>query len=315
MNATYNITNNRFFFDPARRLTPEEYEKSKALKFQWYPGRKIFSGIWSPEKEDFLLSFVEQIEEDDTPDDVEARAERFQQYAEKNEEEAINAAQRSATANTERRQRLAAGRAQTAQEKAEHWQRRTAAAIAHAQRKDNPGVITRRIEGIEKDQRYFNKEKDNAQKFINAWNNTAYELDQKRAEGIAGYGGHFQGNAPAKEGDKYKHSLYDGLRDGRITPEEARKIAVETLEKRIAYCDRWLQHLQRRLDYENAYLAAVGGDMRQAQLLPGMKIVCRWGECVVLKVNKKTVDVQASPNGRTFKTRIERSTIKEVLTA
>lgn len=159
MRATYNITTNRFkvWFD--ERLSPEDYKRAKECNFVWYPGQKCFSSIWYPQAEDFIKSFGIEIEEDDTPDDVEARVNRFEKYADRAEREAENSADYARRDDiTERRAAAAEKRAQTETEKAEHWNQRIAGAIAHAQYKDRPDVIARRIKGLEADLR--RKERD-----------------------------------------------------------------------------------------------------------------------------------------------------------
>ena len=81
--ATYNITDDRFKFWPAERLSPSDYAEAKACKFQWFPGQKCFSAIWRPQAEDFLARLGVEIEDVCEVDDVAARVERFDRYAAK----------------------------------------------------------------------------------------------------------------------------------------------------------------------------------------------------------------------------------------
>src|SRR5258706_16448759 len=112
--ATFNITNNRFKVYPLQdgsRLTSAEDDERKRCNFQWYPGQKCFSAIYTPQAEDWILSFGVEIVEDDTPDDLEGGVERFSRYAENDERDAACAAQRASEATTARRLRLAQGTA------------------------------------------------------------------------------------------------------------------------------------------------------------------------------------------------------------
>lgn len=150
--AEFNITTNRFkvWFD--RRLTDEQYKTASNCNFVWFPGQKCFSSIWYPEAEDFIKSFGIEIEDNDTPDDVESRVNRFAKYATRAEESAESSASYAMREDiTARRAKLAENRAMNETEKAAHWNRRIAGAIAHAQHKDRPDVIARRIKGLNTD--------------------------------------------------------------------------------------------------------------------------------------------------------------------
>jgi hypothetical protein len=157
--ATYNMHDDRLkvWFD--ERLSKEDYNKAKQIGFVWFYGQKCFSCVWRPGAEDFIASHGIDIECIAEADDVAARAERFDRYANNAEDRAANAAERLETgrANTERRARLAEGVAAREFSKAEYWQGRIAAAIAHADFKEDPGLIYRRIDGLETDLRRHTK--------------------------------------------------------------------------------------------------------------------------------------------------------------
>jgi hypothetical protein len=213
MKATYNITTNRFkvWFDA--RLTPEQYAESKRCNFVWYPGQKCFSSIWYPQAEDFIKSFGIEIEEDDTPDDVEARVNRFDKYAQRAETDSERSADYASRGDiTPRRAEAAERRATTEAEKAAHWNQRIAGAISNAQYKDRPDVIARRIKKI--------------------------ETDLHRAE------------------REIKLSL---CKDGNYLNDNHHWVRPEEVETVKVAATRWIEHYTRRLEYEKAYLDAVGG--------------------------------------------------------
>jgi len=224
MHAIYNITNDRLcvWFDD--RLSAEQYEKARSLKFQWWPGRKCFSAVWSPSAEDFICSFGIAIEQDDTPDDVAARVERFAQRAEKTEAEAESTKRYlEERANTERRIRLAEGKLERTQSEAEHWQRRIDGAIRHAAHKERPEVIGRRILGLEADERYW------------------------QMRGVPP-----SGEATEYEGEK---AFWVGHSRGGWWVKESAFPAMN----RNAW--RWLAHIADRLEYERASYEAAGGSL------------------------------------------------------
>ena len=262
--ATYNITNDKIKFYPEEigRLPADRYKEARTLGFLFWHGSKCFAAKWSPGAEDFVKSYDLTIEEDDTPDDLDSRVARYEKYADKAEQEAEQAAERAMVANTERRVRMAESSTETNIDKAAHWHSRIAGAIRWAAHKDDPSVIVRRIEGLEKDlrrQEQYWKPK------------AAY----KNSDGSV--------------------SLYfsNGGRGGQM-------IHTEELNNTQVYAKRWIDHIQARLEYERAYLEAVGGDPRKA--VEGLNIgdVVLYGneECTVLRVGPKNVVIKTNYGGR-----------------
>ena len=289
MKATFNITSNRFKFYPGEeRLSEEQNQLRKRYNFNWYPGQKCFSAIWTPQAEDWILSFGIEIEEDDTFDDVEGRVKRYQKYAENDERDAEHAQERLVNANTTRQAKQAEGTARAKLEEAEYWQGRIAGAIRHAAYKDRPDVIGRRIKGLEKDQRKQTKNKEQGKKWMKLWQGIPENISRKDGEPtsifeaakyLANYDPlHHSRCWPASQ---YPKSTYEGERsiwsvldDQVITGEEAQEIAIQAHTKSIAHADRWLTHLARRLEYEKAYLTAVAGEEKaEAVLAPKPKRV------------------------------------------
>ena len=71
--ASYNLHDDRLklFLDQGDRIPREEYLALKKLGLAWWRGSKCLSGIWTPEREDAILGYVEEIEF--LVDDVDAR--------------------------------------------------------------------------------------------------------------------------------------------------------------------------------------------------------------------------------------------------
>lgn len=256
MKATYNITSNRFkvWFDD--RLSPEDYKRAKECNFVWYPGQKCFSSIWYPQAEDFIKSFGIEIEEDDTPDDLESRVNRFEKYAERAESDSENAADYARRDDiTARRAEAAEKRAQTEAEKAEHWKRRIAGAIAHAQYKDRPDVIARRIKDLEKQQKKHVSNKD-------------------------------------KDPQKYAAMLKEHPYTKDETPERHAE-RVAQFAAAVEFSRRWYDHLEKRLQYERAYLEAVGGSPvdKLANIKAGDPVMYEGRLYRAAKVNKTTIQL------------------------
>lgn len=288
MEATYNITNNRLFFWPNKgeRLPADKYQEAKRAGFVWWP-RGCFTAIWCPTAEDFIKSYGLTIMEDDQPDNVEARVERFEKYAADDERTAQYAEQRLETgaAHTDRQVRQAEGTAQSKTEEAQYWHRRIAGAISHAEYHDRPDVIARRIKGIEADLRKHTKEHGEGAALEALWKKTS--MDKERAVKLANYSsiwGKFPQSAYA--GDQ---SLWSVLDKGELTTEEAQAYALAHYERLLTHESRWIDHLNMRLEYERAYLAAAGG-------MPSDNIELRVGMVVggreITKVNRTTVEVK-----------------------
>lgn len=269
--ATYNVTNDRLkvWFDD--RLPEAEYKKARDAKFQFWHGSGCFSAVWSPEAEDFILSYGITIEEDDTPDDVESRVERYQRYAANDEQAAEYAEERARTANTRRQLAQAENTAANKIDEARYWHDRIAGAIRLAAYKDKPDVITRRIKRLEADKRREQRTEKQSEDWIKLWNSIPLKL---KSGGMAsmdesalflanrdpGHCSHcfLQSEYPTStyEGPR---SLWSALNDHVITGEQAQTLALEHHGKNLVHARRWIAHLDLRIEYETAYLVAVGG--------------------------------------------------------
>ena len=269
--ATYNICKNELKFFPACRLSQEEYNAfTKGAGFAFWHGQKCFAGAWSVAKEDLIHSYGVEIVADDRPDDIEARVERFEKYADQHERGAEYAAGRVENATTLRRLRLAQNTFENETESAAHWHERIASAIRHADFKVRPDVIARRIKGLEADLR----KQEKSIKELLAHVDRFYS-DFQRANGIAWE----VRRADLPDDVKAKWLEYLGEK-------------VDSVKR---YAQRWIDHLNRRLEYERAYLEAVGGDPAAAMsnLKNGDKCVYHGIVMIAAKVSKVNVILAA----------------------
>jgi hypothetical protein len=262
--ATYNITDDRLKVWFAERLSPTEYADAKAAGFQWWPGSKCFSCVWKPQAEDFLARFGAEVEDIAEADDVAARVDRFARYAENAEETAEHAAARleNGDANTARRQRLAENVAAREFSTAAHWQRRISGAIRHAQHKENPGAIYRRIATLDTDLRRHER---------------GQIVDETCTDG-------------------------DRVWVGGNNRGQGSYIARGEVAEFVAWHKRWADHIAHRLEYERARLGATGSELaklasNEVQIEKGGAIrlnrrrVCTEGWYLVTKVNPSSVEV------------------------
>lgn len=179
--ATYSPEDNKLRLYPFARLDTETYQRVKAAGFSWAPKQELFvAPMWTPSREDILIELCGEIEDEDKSlvDRAEERAERFEGYSDKREEEAERAhaavdevAKRFEGGqpilvghHSERRARKDAERIENGMRKAldlwktsKYWEQRAAGAIHHAKYKERPDVRARRIKGIEADKRKAEK--------------------------------------------------------------------------------------------------------------------------------------------------------------
>ena len=284
MRASFNITDDKIRLDPeGARLTDEQYKQAKACNFAWWPGRKIFVAKWGVSAEDFVLSLVSKIEEDDTLDDVESRVERYQKHATDAESSAERSAEYSQEATTARRRELSQNRAENEAEKALYWTRRISGAIERAAYREQPGVIARRIKGLESEERKYLKESSEEECLGAALYNSRVDLPLEGdiPDGIVGvktYSVKFNGVE--------QYQTRSGYDKAKL---EAGKERHKTLYTRM------LVHVQQRLEYERALLVATGGlptDGKTWEVGGGVKLGGQWQE--ILKVNRTTFNAKSN---------------------
>jgi phospholipid N-methyltransferase len=169
-------------------------------------------------------------------------------------------------------------------ETAQYWKDRAKGAIRHAKYKELPGVRARRIKGLEADKRKEGRERDQAVKCLKFWsgeldvrekatnNKIKLEVTHKSAVWFCNYFDHTSQCFTLTDYPREKPlSQYEGIitlwsalggSDGPetaiITVEQAKEIAIGRHIGIIADCDRWIQHINNRLEYERAMLDEQG---------------------------------------------------------
>ncbi len=303
--ATYNITDDKIRVSFYSKLPDEDYQKVRKAGFAYWRGSKLFVAKWSTYAEDLLKEWGIEIEEDETPDDVEARVDRFSRYAD-NAQRSSDAAFTQADGiashipfgqpilvghHSERHARADAKRIENGMRKgiaeadrASYWKRRIASAIAHAERKERPDVIARRIKGLEADERKFERHlspQKKAEMMVSLWHDEKYQMSkQYQAE---------QGEHWTAEGEEsWLKSQVEVLR-ARV-----REIFEPRWRGHESWAQRNLEHVKMRLEYERAMYEASGGmraDQLKFEVGGAIRFWDGWRE--IVKVNQKTITARS----------------------
>lgn len=322
--ATYSPEDNKLRLYASSRLDEATYSQVKANGFIWAPKQGLFvAPMWTPQREDLLIELAGEIGDEDISlvDRAEQRAERFEEYSDKREDDAIRA-KKSVDAicdgiplgqpilvghHSERRARKDAERIENGMrravkmwETAQYWTARAAGAIRAAKYKERPDVRARRIKAIEADLRKVEKNLESAQLRTKLWVDAGPELTHGKARALANLDGYdgtcyplkdFPRNPPVSQ---YEGAMgaWSALGDtpelGIITPAQAREQRIRQISSYIPHGERWKQHYENRLAYERAMLADSGGlraDSFDVQV--GGQIQRRGEWLVVTKLNKR----------------------------
>lgn len=275
--ATYSAEDDKLRIYPAARLPKQEYDLVKVAGFSWAPKQELFFAMWSPGREDLCLAMCGgEINEEDTSmvERAEARSERFDQYSDnamhrgeqvqKSVEQIMDGipfgqpilighhSQRRAERDAEKIQN-GTRRAVMEYKKANYWENRAAGVKAHANYLSQPTVIHRRIKKLQSELRKFKKETAEATTYIKVWQAL------KTIEGATKIANYDHISIPANDRHPYGSSLWQELDEGALTLEEAVKIAVDAHQRGNAFRERWIEHLEGRIRYENALLDEKGG--------------------------------------------------------
>lgn len=307
--ATYNITDDKLRLSLGYKPEAEEVEKLKKAGFAYWFGSKLNVAKWSTAAEDYILSLGIEISEDDTPDDVETRVERFSTYADNASKsaEAASAHAHNILApipsgqpiqlghHSERRHRNTIKRADAAMQRAvsetereAHWRSRVASAIAHAKYKERPDVIARRIKGLEADERTYKRE------------------IEKRGEIRANIFSNMRDDVRKKIGADYGNSpeVTAWIKDNHDTfSVEFEQKFSDAWTRHERWAKRWLAHVQKRLEYERALLEAMGGTAKlKWELQVGGQVQHAGAWYMILRINKKGGEiVSVTTNARFHK--------------
>ncbi len=278
--VTYNITTDKLIFAPDARLSDAEYQAAKAARFVFWPSRKVFAATWSTQSEDFILSLGCEIEADDTPDDLEGRVERFQGYAEAAEMDAERSALAVSGLNVDGTERT---KPMTA--------RRTEITLAHVAKASEEALHwQRRIEGAI---RHAAKMDDPG-------------VIARRIEKLEAEKRKFERESKLQGSSGIAYDVLEARDKG--------KDVTSMITAHVAWAQRWIDHIAMRLEYERAYLAAVGGspDAGLAFEVGGM---VKWHGyiCQIEKVNPKTIRVNVLSMAYPWYLNLNKTEIKESL--
>jgi hypothetical protein len=325
--ATYSPDDNKLRFYAPCRLTPTEYAEAKSCGFSWAPKQQLFvAPAWTPAREDLLLRWAGEIEDEDTSlvERAEERADRFEGYEEKRRDDAqaAHAAVERITDgiplgqpilvghHSERHARRDAERIENGMRKAirawdtaNYWKSRAAGAIQAAKYKELPAVRSRRIKRLESELRKTRAEQEKAKKRLRFWTEIAPKLTRERLIEICG-GMASDGEVTLADGAK-SWSAYSALKDEKIEPAEVIRQRVESLPRFNARLERWAQHYEGRLEYERAMMEDATGvshlSDRWPHLAVGARITCRhwqldWRTDVVFVVSKVNIGANGKPS-------------------
>jgi phospholipid N-methyltransferase len=305
LTATYSPEDNKLRLYPVTRLDKKTYERVRGEGFIWAPKQELFvAPAWSPSREDLLIELCREIGDEDTSlvDRAAERAERFQDYSEKRADEAQTARETVSKIadnipfgqpilvghHSERHARKDAERIENGMRKAvqlwdtaKYWKQRAAGAIRHAKYKELPGVRHRRIKGLESEKRKQERRIAESERYLKLWQhgNMTPEFALKIAATDRIY---------FRDGDDpYGTSAYTLLTQNKVMPEECarRSIGIHTCS--IEFANRWLAHLNNRLEYERAMLEESGGlaaDRFNIEI--GGQVLARGEWVTVLRVNR-----------------------------
>jgi phospholipid N-methyltransferase len=279
--ATYSPDDNKLRLYCSTRLDAETYAKVRAAGFIWAAKQDLFvAPAWSPEREDLCVELAGDVGDEDTSltDRAEERAERFDGYQDNRREDADRAhAAVSAIADgipfgqpilvghhSERHARRDAEkiengmrRAVKAWKTAEYWKYRAAGAIRHAKYKERPDVRARRIKTIEADRRKSLRNKDAADRSLRLWQTVA-DPDASPIRRKDGTPMTTRDRALAIANTEHGYAVWSDLDANRITGEEAQTTRIAQITSYLPRLQRWIDHYDRRLEYERAMLAESG---------------------------------------------------------
>jgi hypothetical protein len=261
------------------RVSEELFDALRKLGFQRAYQQECFFAVWSPGREDCAIGLCGGLDDEQTtPEErAEAKAERLAGYS-------ANAGKRAEQADAAARQIFdmipfgqpilvghhSEGRARRDQErienrtrkavenwrKEEYWRDRAQGVLAHAEHRERPDVILRRIKKLEAERRKREKEKMFA----------FSDLEWAKV--------HFIEKA-------FGYSMFD---EYTLTPEQEAEVAADLERSKAANterCDRWIAHLDLRLAYERELYDNADGpkpDVLVDRLKPGCMIKARsWG--------------------------------------
>jgi protein-L-isoaspartate O-methyltransferase len=312
--ATYSPDDNKIRLYPSARLPRDLYDRVKAAGFSWAPRQEIFvAPMWTPSREDLAVELAGQLDDEDQTltERAEERAERFEGYQENRARDAEQA-HRAVSAiadniplgqpilvghHSEKRARKDAEKIENGMRRAvkmwdtaEYWKRRARGAIMHAKYKERPDVRARRIKKIEADKRKQERTLAECESSVRRWNRNREQIEAGTMVLTLNYA------LAVANVDRLQ--IWGDLKDGKITPEDARAKVLAARARMIAHAQRWIEHYDHRLAYERAMIEDAGGtatDKTGPQAGGGCRCWCSPGYgrgwSFIKKVNRVSVTV------------------------
>lgn len=271
--ATYSPEDNKLRIYPLNRLDKDLYDELKTQGFGWAPKQELFvKPSWSPEAEDLCIRLAGTIEPEDTTmaERAEAKAERLKALAEKRADEARGF---SAAANnmsfgdqpillghhsqrkmekTQKAQERNEERAKEASSAVRYWNWKMMGTVAHANHKNRPDVIERRIKTLLTDLRKKQRELHAAGDCLSLWERCKGFEDAERQRAFAFKIANFRWDICVPD-------TLDHIRDESKPLAEIidDNIALGQKRKNDPKLHRKINHILNRLTYERAQLGEV----------------------------------------------------------
>lgn len=270
ISATYSPEDNKLRLYASARLDAETYARVKEAGFKWAPRQELFvAPKWTPAREDLAIELAGDIEPEEMTlaERAALKAERLETLAAKRYAQAeaqFARADLSESASgipfgqpilvghhSERKHRKAIDRASRAlaaavksEQTANYWLYRATGVECFANMKNDPRTRQNRIKTLLAELRDLQRAINTANSNLQIWEKVTTD-DQIRAlignSNIAPYG------------------MYSDLRDGKITPQEARERCIKgsTLVATGPTRKRWIEHVLNRLAFERSMLGDV----------------------------------------------------------
>lgn len=293
--ATYSPEDNKLRIYAFHRLDNETWARMKANGWKWAPKQELFvAPKWTPEREDLARELCGDIGDEalSVEDRATQRAERFAGYLANRRRDAEGYRETAQALSEDipfgqpilvghhsaRRAMRDARRIESAfnnaldhWSRAEYWEQRIPAVLAHAEGRGDKGTRERRIKGLEADARRVAKAVNEYAEF-GALVTAALALEGE-AQGAAMLEAfnhsdcHFSycftlAKYPREEPlSQYegRQGLWSALSDGIASAETLGELALRSVRGSTAWSQRWLDHYKVRLGYERAILETQGG--------------------------------------------------------
>lgn len=286
--ATYSPEDNKLRLYSLYRLDSETYERAKTLGFRWAPKQELFvAPMWTPEREDFLLELVGEIEPEEMSlaDRAVAKVERIENAIDKARRESDSfsrAAEKIAERfymgqpilvghHSERKARKDRDKMDRAQsnacaciEKAKWLAYKANGVESHANRKNRSDVRARRIKTLLAELRDLQRKLNHGHHCLDMWTKIAAIEDVEKRESAARYYSGMRDNV----GGYSRWEAWSDLQDGKKTADEVIAESIQLAERTInsEKLFRWIEHTLNRLSYERSELGDTKryeGDFRE----------------------------------------------------